>query len=499
MAAARILVVEDELIVSMDIQNRLSGLGYEVVGAAAEGAQAVAQAGELRPDLVLMDIQLGGKMDGIEAAEQIHQRLGAPVVFLTAFSEDHTLERAKSANPFGYILKPFEDRELKSTLEIALYKHRTEVEVRRLNRVYAALSQVNQSVARARAREELLQEVCRVVVEFGQFRLAWIGWLDPSTKAIRPVAQAGAPHDYVRKIKVSAEDRPEGRGPVGVALREGKPQVWNHFLEDPRSAPWRGAATEEGLRACAAFPVRLKGEVVGVLAVYATEPDFFQDKEITLLQEAAMDISFGLDHLAAKQELERTAREWQATFDATNDTIWILDQDYRVVRSNRTAERFFHHSRGEMLGRHCWAIVQGAAQPHPQCPALRARQSGRRETLDLPRGDRWLEVIADPIFDAAGEYQGAVYIVSDITERKRAEAQLRDQNAELEAALAKVKLLSGLVPICAGCKKIRDDQGYWSQVEVYIQKHSEATFTHGLCPDCSKKYFPGIRVDADGS
>ncbi len=70
----------------------------------------------------------------------------------------------------------------------------------------------------------------------------------------------------------------------------------------------------------------------------------------------------------------------------------------------------------------------------------------------------------------------------------------RDKNAELEEALAKVKLLSGLVPICAGCKKIRDDQGFWSQVEFYIQEHSEATFTHGMCPDCIKKYYPGIEI-----
>ncbi|MEI7729208.1 MAG: hypothetical protein WCO56_06535 [Verrucomicrobiota bacterium] len=73
-----------------------------------------------------------------------------------------------------------------------------------------------------------------------------------------------------------------------------------------------------------------------------------------------------------------------------------------------------------------------------------------------------------------------------------AEAALRVKNAELEAALAKVKSLSGLLPICSGCKKIRDDLGYWNQVESYIQKHSEATFTHGLCPECIKRYFPGL-------
>lgn len=77
--------------------------------------------------------------------------------------------------------------------------------------------------------------------------------------------------------------------------------------------------------------------------------------------------------------------------------------------------------------------------------------------------------------------------------------ELRDKNTELEAALAKVKLLSGMLPICSGCKKIRDDKGYWNQVENYVQKHSEATFTHGLCPECSDKYFPGLYDEFEAS
>ena len=79
-----------------------------------------------------------------------------------------------------------------------------------------------------------------------------------------------------------------------------------------------------------------------------------------------------------------------------------------------------------------------------------------------------------------------------MAERTRTEQALREKNAELAAALAKVKLLGGLLPICAGCKKIRDDQGYWSQVDSYVQEHSEATFTHGLCPECIKRLYPEL-------
>jgi PAS domain S-box-containing protein len=122
MKQARILVVEDEAIVARDIASQLAMLGYLVVGRATRGADAVAQALALRPDLVLMDIQLIGDMDGISAAQVLREQAMIPVVFLTAFASDETLERAKRVQPYGYILKPFSERELRTVLEMALYK-----------------------------------------------------------------------------------------------------------------------------------------------------------------------------------------------------------------------------------------------------------------------------------------------------------------------------------------------------------------------------------------
>ncbi|MBM4248146.1 MAG: PAS domain S-box protein [Euryarchaeota archaeon] len=126
MAGARILVVEDEAIVARDIGSRVVALGYQVAGVAHTAADAVARAGELRPDLVLMDIRLGGRTDGIEAACAIRERFDVPSVFLTAYADDETLRRARATEPFGYLVKPFQDRELHATIEMALYRHRAE-------------------------------------------------------------------------------------------------------------------------------------------------------------------------------------------------------------------------------------------------------------------------------------------------------------------------------------------------------------------------------------
>lgn len=123
---SRILVVEDESIVARDIAQQLQDLGFESAGIASNARQAVQMVADVEPDLVLMDIQLGGDMDGIAAAAIIRERFNLPVVFITAYSADEILERAKLTEPFGYILKPFSVRELYTTLTMALYKHQAE-------------------------------------------------------------------------------------------------------------------------------------------------------------------------------------------------------------------------------------------------------------------------------------------------------------------------------------------------------------------------------------
>lgn len=123
MTDAKILVVEDENIVALEIKKRLQKLGYIVPGVASTGEDAISKAEGIRPDLVLMDIMLKGEIDGIHAAGEIRKRFNIPVVYLTAYSDEETLQRAKLTEPYGYILKPFEEDDLRTTIEIALYRH----------------------------------------------------------------------------------------------------------------------------------------------------------------------------------------------------------------------------------------------------------------------------------------------------------------------------------------------------------------------------------------
>lgn len=129
MSKNNILVVEDEAIVSKDIQQSLKKLGYNIVGASATGEKAVELANEHKPDLVLMDIMLKGEMSGIDTAEKIKETLNIPVIYLTAYADENTLSKAKVTEPYGYIIKPFKEIDLHTSIEMALYKHSKEREV----------------------------------------------------------------------------------------------------------------------------------------------------------------------------------------------------------------------------------------------------------------------------------------------------------------------------------------------------------------------------------
>ncbi len=147
MEIARIMVVEDERITAKDIQAALESAGYGVVDLVFSGEEAVRKAGELQPDLVLMDIELEGEMDGIEAATQIRENYNIPVIYLTAYSSASIVQRAKMTEPAGYLLKeqfgfltkPFEESELNTTIEIALYNHKIEKRLRNREQWLAAI------------------------------------------------------------------------------------------------------------------------------------------------------------------------------------------------------------------------------------------------------------------------------------------------------------------------------------------------------------------------
>jgi diguanylate cyclase (GGDEF)-like protein/PAS domain S-box-containing protein len=198
--SCRVLLVEDEIIVALDVGQRLESLGYEVVAQASTGAEAVSNVEKHHPDLILMDIKLRGEMDGIQAATEIRQQTNVPIIYLTAFADEKTLKRARQTEASGYLIKPFEDRELHSTIEMALYKYALECRLRESEERYAlAARATNDGIWDWDLNKDWLYYSTRwaemLGLELGQLSNLPVEWLDRVHKDdIRQLMQAISAH-----------------------------------------------------------------------------------------------------------------------------------------------------------------------------------------------------------------------------------------------------------------------------------------------------------------
>jgi len=192
----------------------------------------------------------------------------------------------------------------------------------------------------------------------------------------------------------------------------------------------------------------------------------------------------------------------EIVLDESTDPIFCIlaDGTYRYV--NKAFAGPFGKRPEEVIGRRIWDLFPEDEAAKRMTVVRKAFATGETLVFDVrvptAAGDRYYITSVKPIPDAAGQVASVVCISKEITERKRVEMERERLLQELQEALGRVKTLSGLLPICAGCKKIRDDQGYWTQIESYLKAHSEAEFSHGLCPDCVASLFPDYHGKDEG-
>lgn len=318
-------------------------------------------------------------------------------------------------------------------------------EIKRLNRLYSARSHINLAIVRISTQAELLQRICQILVGFGKFETAWIGWHDPLTERIAPVASYGDQNRYLETLEISSGGHSGARDPLVKAFTDGRPYVCNDLRNDSPASHWKQELEHRGFRASAHFPIRLGQKTTGVLNVYANSTGFFQDKESALLAEVAMDISFALDNLArreARQQAEAAVRSErlfsEAMIESTPGILYFYNDQGKFIRWNRNFERVTGYSEAEIAGMR----AQDFFAPEDQ------------DTLEgkitevFEQGDSALEaplVMKDgstaPYFLTGKriEFDGIPCLVGvgiDISDRRRMELELRVLNQTLESQVA---------------------------------------------------------------
>lgn len=325
--------------------------------------------------------------------------------------------------------------------DITVLKQR-EREIDRMTHLYDALSQVNQSIVWSKSRDELFQKVCQVLVEHGRLKMAWVGWHDTTTQQLVPISIYGDTHHYVDNIRVFVDERPEGRGPTGQAFRSGQAYVCNDLLHDPATIPWRDALQCSGFQACAAFPIRLDGRICGMINVYSEQANFFRRREIALLEEAAVDVSFALDNFAreeARQIAEKKLLHEKLFSDSIIESmpgiLYFYDAAGQFLRWNRNFEAVTGYCTDEIRKMHPLNFFEGddIARVEGRIAEVFARGESSLEAEFVTKDGRKIPYFLTGKLVAFDEFTGLIGVGVDISDRVRMESE-RQQRYRAEAA-----------------------------------------------------------------
>lgn len=304
-----IFIVEDERIVAEDIAETLKKLGYQISGIAVSGESALEKIHETLPDIVLMDIHLAGTMDGIEAAGQILSFFGIPVIYLTAYADNDLLERAKVTEPYGYLLKPFNDREVHSVIEMALYKHAINEKVRERDSTIRALVNTTSDAMLLLDNEGNILAANEPMAQRFNRKAG-----DLVNTTITDLLSSGS-----ITVRIAEEER---------RVRAGTPA---HFIEEIK-----GRWFENSL-----YPVvDGKGNVAKV-AIYSHDITAMKDSEHTLERVNAQLVS-------EKEEILK----FTAAVDGMDDSVIITDHAGSINYLNRAAEKMLGYAISDAKGRH---------------------------------------------------------------------------------------------------------------------------------------------------
>jgi PAS domain S-box-containing protein len=326
----------------------------------------------------------------------------------------------------------------RSTIYDMTERREAQERISQLNRIYRLLIKINEAIVHLRDPDELYRQVCRIAIEEGGFVMAWVGLVDPSSHTVRPVAHHGMDEAYLSRIRIAVDAEPEGMGPTGISVREGRCDICNDFEMDPRMIPWREEALKRGYRSSAAFPMKVRGETFGALTLYAPKKFFFSEEEIRLLQQLTDDVSFAVEFM------EQEAQRRQAELELKNYRTHLEE----LVRE-RTGELEISNERLQ---------AQIREQRRTQEELRRSEDRYRELAGELARSNRELELFA---YTASHDLREPLRKITAFGDRLKTQCStMLDEKGNdylarmVNASLRMMSLIDGLLRLSRASTKI---------------------------------------------
>ncbi len=399
-------------------------------------------------DVIISDYQMPD-MDGIAFLKKVRRsKKNIPFIIFTGKGREEIAIEAFENGADFYLQKGGEPKsqfaDLSNKIRKAVEHRRADIQVTSLNRLYGVLSASNKAIVRIHHKPELLEEICRIIVDIGGFRMAWAGMANPEKHFIEPFAASGYIDGYLDSIAISTDDVFQGRGPTGTAYREKTYNICNDVANDLNMAPWREEALKRGYRSVAAFPIAPDTRNSGVITVYASEPGSFTPQIIRLLDEQSEDVTFAfvtLDYeeqrISAENDLKQSELKYRRLFETAQDAILILDGDNgKVMDANKFILDMLGYPLEYFIGMQLWELgfMRDRAIAQKAFNELKTTGYIRYDDIPLERIDgRSMNV----------EFISNVYLVGDkriiqCNIRDNTERQLNDKRQALTLALLQV-------------------------------------------------------------
>ncbi|MDH3838874.1 MAG: PAS domain S-box protein [Desulfobacteraceae bacterium] len=415
--ANKIMVVDDEVVIALRLQQRLTTMGFDITGVAHSGEEAVEKARRLRPDLILMDIMIPGKLDGIAAAKIVKDELGIPVVFLTAFSEDNIIDRAKQAEPYGYILKPFQDREIKAAVEIALYKNKMEKALRESDKKF----------------KDFLNNLGDAAYEADAF-----GNITYTNKAAE--ALTGLP---LNKI-------------IGTPFLPLFTEKSKKIAVDVHQRTLNGESPE--------FELTFNN---GKIARFKNEPLVDKDGKIIGAFGVARDITC---HKQTEEALKKSEERYRALAENSRVGFWQTTLDGHTIYINPAMHQMLEIEESEELHGKTYHSFYNAKNQEIIKRELAKREKGLSSTYEVEligkKGtQRNVMISGAPIFLSEDKIHSAIGTFTDITDKKRAEKALIKARDELE-----IRVKERTVELNNALKTVKRSEKKLSQRKLSLEK-----------------------------